>query len=157
MKPLMRGRRLLVALYLHYFCIGLGTGMAAVTVMRNSGVIAHHSMLFCLWIAFVAGAGAVCAFHLHRHKLGWPGMHGVRRALKANLVMLMVGALVAGTLAVPALGTLYAPFIAVALMISGPMPFIMLVVNVALTHILMVYWRRDMHGLHPIELRVRSS
>lgn len=141
MRRIREGRALLGALYIYNAIVGLFGGLTVAGHLVSIGMIAPGRVGIVSWIAICACAMAVVAFHRYQHWLGHPGFGGVAKAVLGCGLMLMLSALVVGTLTAPVVGTLYAPVVMLAIMASGPTSVAVLMIDILASHLMMMLWR----------------
>ncbi|WP_377513006.1 hypothetical protein [Octadecabacter sp. R77987] len=154
MRKLWRNRQIPTqgerARALAYIAVALfGAGFAFVTVTRMNGerVLGTGLTWYDLWIVISGGIGAAAALFLARDKIGQPGLRGVYRAAFGTVWISFVGALIAGTLALPLYGTMFGPFTLGVTLTSAPMLAMLWFANLLSVHVLMLRWHIERESI----------
>lgn len=98
---------------------------AIVTVLVKIGLDAPYARHISAdtnlyWVIFAGAVGGSVALFLARGWLGAPGAFGFARAMIGSIAIALMTAIIAGTLIVPAGGTIYAPLMMVSAFIAKP-------------------------------------
>jgi len=142
-----RGERRRVLAYLIVALFGAGLSFVAVTRLSGDAVIAAPLGLHDIWMVFSGAAGATAALYLVRNRMGLPGLSGLYQAALAVILISFIGALIAGTLALPVYGTMFGPFTLAIMFISSPLVAVLWAANLMGAHLLLTSWRAERESI----------
>ncbi len=129
---------------LAYALLGAMGGILTVaTISRLTDGSAELSGWYELWAGISGGIGTSFALYLAGDLIGHAGWSGHRRAIYGGIWVTIVAALICGSLALPILGTMFAPLALLALLASKPSLVLLLAAGLAAVHILVGVWRRE--------------
>ena len=137
------GERRRALAYLIVALFGAGLSFIAVTRLSGSEVIEHRLGWHQIWMVLAGAGGATGALHMLRHRMGMPGLPGLVRAIVGALLISFVGALIAGTLALPVYGTMFGPFTLAVMFVSAPFLAALWGANLIAAHFLMQSWQAE--------------
>jgi len=115
-----------------------GAVVAAIAVMRfdDGAVISRPLSPYELWIVASGAIGAAAGLYLWRHRIGQIGLRGAARSLTGMVLVSALGAVIAGTLALPLYGTMFGPFTLAVILASSPVAAAAWFVNQLAAHLL---------------------
>ena len=96
---------------------------------------------FDLWVTMACGLGGLSALVLAGNKMGGKGIRGLVRAFYGALWITCVGAIIAGTLALPLYGTMFAPLMLGITFVGSPELALLWFANFLAIHVLMWGYR----------------
>lgn len=155
---------------LAFFLVAVvGIGMGYVTVIRLEGgrPLIEGFTIYERWIVLASGLGAMTALFLSGDRLGQSGPWSIGRAAAGALWVSVVGAVIAGTLALPVYGTMFAPFSLIISLTASPVLALIWAAHLLGIHILMGIYQRERDSIfrpermlipdHPDHLRQRLT
>ncbi len=115
-----------------------GAVVATIAVMRfdRGAVIGRPLSPYEIWIVASGAIGAAAGLYLWRHRIGHLGPRGAVRSLGGMVLVSVLGAVIAGTLALPLYGTMFGPFTLVVILASSPFAAMAWFVNQLAAHLL---------------------
>lgn len=135
-----------------------GGGFAFLVVMRLNGerVLGAGLSWYELWVVISGTFGAAVALFLAGDRIGQPGLRGMIRMMPNMVWISFVGALIAGTLALPFYGTMFGPFILGVTLVGAPMLACLWFANLLAAHALLTVWHRERDSIFTMQ-RVTSA
>lgn len=131
---------------LAFFLIGVfgaGMGLLAVTQLSHGAFFSRRMTPYEWYVVVVSAVGAKAALFLAGDRLGQPGLSGYLRGLAGGVWVSFVGALIAGTLALPVYGTMFGPFTLAVTLAGAPMLMGFWLAQLTALHVLMGIWQRE--------------
>ncbi|SEM52805.1 hypothetical protein SAMN04488003_101428 [Loktanella fryxellensis] len=129
-------------------CLMVATQMGEVKTLRRSLTAADA------WFCVAGSLGALAGFRAGRGWLGHAGVGGAVRAACGALIVSFVGALVAGTLALPFYGTMFGPLMFALTLLGHPVLAAVWLAVLGTSHRMMRDWRRERDSLfRPLDLQ----
>ena len=146
------GERARALAYITIALFGAGFAFLTVTRMYGARVLGAGLTWYDLWIVVSGGIGAAAALFLAGDRMGQPGFRGIYRALVGMIWVSFVGALIAGTLALPFYGTMFGPFTLGVTLTSAPLLAMLWFANLLSVHALLTRWHieRDSIFVKPV-------
>lgn len=148
------GKRLLTegegALALAYGIValfGAGLGLTTVTRLNEGAVFQRPYTNYESWIILSAAIGAAAALFLAGTRVGQPGVQGHLRGMMSTIWVSTVGAIVAGTLALPLYGTMFGPMLFFGTLAGQPLLAALWFANLFCAHLLIGKWRAERESL----------
>ncbi len=135
------GERSLAMAYIFVALFGAGMAFVAVIQLGQGTAFARPMNWYECWIVLAGALGGVAALFLAGDKLGRPGWRGHLRATLGAIWVSFVGALIAGTLALPIYGTMFGPFTLGITLAGSPMLAGLWFANLMSAHLLISAWR----------------
>lgn len=132
-------RRMIVS----YITTGaFGAVVALLVVLRLGEEESFHRALslYEIWILSSGALGAMLALRMTRDRLGRPGW---RDPALGILGASFLGAVIAGTLALPLYGTMFGPFAMFVVFVASPFTALLWFANLILVHFLMRIWHAE--------------
>lgn len=131
--------------------IGAFFGWQAVQTLPGS-----PSAVWGGWIILACALSSLCMFLLYRGRLGHPGLRGLWVSMVVQTYMTVFGSLMAGTVSLPGLGTLYGPIFAAKASLGSVQSVMVVVSQMVLCHYAMVPWQRARTDAIVVNRPVRS-
>lgn len=134
------------ALVLSLIVTGLfGAIVGLMTVMRfDEGVLLRRSMTFYEgWVVFSGAVGAAAGLYILRHKIGGHGLRGLLQSLGGLVVVSVLGAVIAGSLALPLYGTMFGPFTLAVILAGSPIMAAVWIANQVAAHLLVQQYHKE--------------
>ena len=122
---------------------GAGMGFLAVTRLSEGAFFDRGMSLYEYYIVLAGALGSMAALFLSGDRMGRPGADGVLRGLAGGVWVSFVGAVIAGTLALPGYGTMFGPFTMAVTLAGAPILAFFWVANLLAVHVLMANWQRE--------------
>lgn len=148
--PHSRGERHLM---IGYVTTGLfGAALAMIVLMRLDGtmIVDRAMTVYECWVAASGLIGAMVGLHLLRGRLGRAGILSPVLGIAGAS---FVGALIAGTLALPGYGTMFGPFTMGIIFVASPLTAVVWIVNLSAVHVALRRWHAERDSvftaLHP--------
>lgn len=159
------GKRAQALAYFLVAVVGLGMGYLNVVRLADGRPLIEGFSWYERWIVLCAGLGAVTALFLSGDRMGQGGPWSAARALAGAIWVSIVGAIIAGTLALPLYGTMFAPFSLVITLATSPVIALIWAAHLLGIHILLGIFQRERDSIfttermtyrdHPDHLRTR--
>ncbi len=140
---LSHGERRLLAAYAVVFAFGAGIGFIAISRLSQAVVPGADLTNYHLWIILCSGIGAAAAMALAGDRIGGAGPLGLMRALWGMVWITVVGAVIAGTMALPGYGTMFGPFTVGVMLVSSPILALLWFANLLAAHLMIAVWRAE--------------
>lgn len=96
-----------------------------------------------LWARAIAVFTALAGVFYYRHQLGQPGWRGLARSLLVQSHITLMTALIAGSIVLPVMGTLYAPIVTFQLIFFPPITLLKTLAYAMVMHVLMRVWTQE--------------
>ena len=130
-------------MFLSYAITGLfGAGLALLVVYRleEQSIFRRAFTAYEYWILASGAVGAMLALRMARDRLGRPGWRDPALGIFATSFL---GAIIAGTLALPIYGTMFGPFAMVMVFLASPLTAILWFANLLAAHFMMRLWHAE--------------
>ncbi len=116
-----------------------GAALAFVVVLRfgHGAVLERALSPYEIWIVASGGFGAGAGMFLWRDRLGRRGGLWLVRALAGTVLVSVLGAVIAGTLALPLYGTMFGPFTLAVTLAGSPLLAVLWGVTQVSSHMLL--------------------
>ena len=126
-----------------------GAIFAFLTVVRlRGGVLIDQGFSgYDLWIVLCGALGSAAALRMSGDKMGQTGGKGVVSAIYGGNWISFVGALIAGTLALPLYGTMFGPFVLGVTLYGAPLLAGLWAANLIAVHMLLISWNRERNSI----------
>ena len=144
---LTEGEQQLVTAYAMTCAFGAGLGLMTVTHMSHGSILEGGLTLYHRWIVLCGALGCGLALKLAGDRMGQSGPNGFARGMLGVVWVSVVGAVIAGTLALPFYGTMFGPFTLAIMLVSSPMLALMWFANLLASHLLIRNWRTEQDRL----------
>jgi len=122
---------------------GMIMGYLAVLRFNDGTALAGGLNWYETWIVVAAGLGGVSALWLAGDRVGQHGPRTTPRVLAGLIWVSLVGAIIAGTLALPVYGTMFAPFTLVVTLMTSPLVVLFWTACMGAVHMCMVTYRSE--------------
>lgn len=122
---------------------GAGFGFLAVTQISDGAFFERHMTRYEYYIVLASAVGPVAALFLSGDRMGQPGLQGALRGIAGGIWVSFIGALIAGSLALPGYGTMFGPFTLAVTLAGAPILSLLWVGNLVAVHLLMTTWQRE--------------
>ncbi len=118
---------------------GYGSMVSYIALLRISGgdYFATGFGAYQWWIVICGGIGAALGLLIARDRFGRVGIKGMGRAAVGALWVSLIGAVIAGTLALPVYGTMFGPFSLVVTFVAKPVLALVWFGILALIHLML--------------------
>lgn len=147
-----------------YLAIGVFGAILALSVQSRLGDGVGGLPTFdlrTLWLCVCGAIGSLTGFHICRGRLGWSGINGAANAVVQGFWVTMVGSVIAGTLALPLFGTMFAPWLLLVTFFEAPFLLILWCIVLGASHVLVVRWQEERNSifvpLRPQPVPARAS
>jgi hypothetical protein len=137
------GERCMALAYLVVSLFGCGMAFVTVTQMSDGDILERSLTLYERWVVLSGGIGGGVGLFLAGEKMGQQGARGHLRAIPAVIWVSFVGALIAGTLALPLYGTMFGPFTLGVTLAGAPVLAALWFANLFGAHVLIAAWRAE--------------
>ena len=144
---LSEGERSLLAAFVAVALFGAGLAFVVVTRLNGIDILLHPISLYDCWLIVSGAAGGILGLRLSLPYLGQAGPRGVVLAAVSVPYSVVIGAVVAGTFALPGFGTMFGPFAALMAFLDNPLLFAFWTVSIGAAHVLIMVWRRERDSL----------
>ena len=151
---LTAGERCLVSAFVAVMALG-GIVTAAVLDRVAEGAVALPSGIpsaYGIWILCAGAIGSGLAFWLGLNRFGQRGALGLAQVVPGILAHAFIAALIGGTLALPAYGTMFGPFLLAVTLGAAPVLLAGWVVTLVAAHLLLSLWRRERDSIFDARL-----
>lgn len=144
---LTEGEQQLVTAYVTTCAFGAGMGLMTVTQMSHGAIFDTGFTFYHRWIVLCGALGCGLALWLAGDRMGQSGPNGFARGMLGVVWVSVVGAVIAGTLALPFYGTMFGPFTLAIMLVGSPMLALMWFANLLASHLLIRNWRTEQDRL----------
>ena len=115
------GERRQALAYIVVAFFGAGLGLTVLTGLGGADFLERPLTWYELWVVIASAIGGAAGVRFNTRWIGVPGFSGFLRSIPGVLFVTIIGAVVAGTLALPLYGTMFGPFILLITMVKNPM------------------------------------
>lgn len=144
------GERSLTLAYVFVALFGAGMAFVAVAQMGQGAIIGRAMNWYEWWIVTTGALGGVIALFLAGDRMGQPGWRGHLRGAMGAIWVSFVGALIAGTLALPLYGTMFGPFTLGVTLAGSPPLAALWFANLMSAHLLISAWRIERDSIFAV-------
>ena len=135
------GQRARLMAFLITGLFGMIMGYLAVLRFDDGAQLAQGLNWYETWIVIAAGVGGVSALWMAGDRVGQHGPWATPRVVAGMIWVSLVGAIIAGTLALPVYGTMFAPFTLLVTLLTSPLVVLFWTACMAAVHLCMVTYR----------------
>ena len=141
------GERCLALAYVIVSGFGAALAFVIVTQLGNGAGLDRPFSNYESWIVLSGAIGSGCALYLAGGRIGQSGAIGFLRGCIAAIWISTVGAIIAGTLALPLYGTMFGPFVVIVTLLGQPLLAVFWFANLLAAHILVLTWRKERNSI----------
>lgn len=117
---LTRGEKAFVSAYAIVIAISAGLTMLVMSGVEGPSALPQEPSLYVLWVIFAGALSGGIGLFAARGWMGQTGLLGFARATVGAIAVVLLGAIIAGTLILPVYGTFYGPFLLLSEFIGKP-------------------------------------
>ena len=140
---LTEGEQCLLLAYSIVCVFGGGIAFVVLTRLTGQNLFTEGLNFYGKWVMFAGALGAGAALYICRGRMGQSGISGAANAVWSAVLVTAVGAVIAGTLALPLYGTMFGPFTFFMAMLGSPFLALTWFGNLIAAHMLIREWRNE--------------
>lgn len=141
--PMSEGERRVALAYAVIALVGGILAFLIVVRLRDDAFFARPMGVYDLWIVASGALGGIGGLWLGRARFGHAGLPGLLRALGGVATTTLSAPVIAGTLALPLYGTMFAPMLLAVTFAGAPAVALVWLATLASVHVLFATFRAE--------------